>query len=551
MKKNRIKLLLLICTLFISNLSSQNTVGVINISEGVSSGYTLFSSYKKSYLINNCGQIINEWQSEYTPGNAVYLLPNGNLLRTGKDDGKSNITFGGQGGIVELFNWEGVVIWSYSFNNNSIRQHHDVYPMPNGNILVLIAESWNIDSVIANGRNPVKVTGERLYNEKIIEIKPIGSNDYELVWEWSVKDHLVQDFDSNKANFGVVSENPQKLDINFLNGLNGAESWLHVNSIQYNSKLDQIIIGSRNLSEFWIIDHSTTIAESQSSSGGKYGKGGDFLYRWGNPQSYKLGTENDRVLYGQHSPNFIVEQGIFTDNVIVFNNGRDRTPLFSEVLKLKLPVDSNGFYSYTPNKTYLPTNAFYNYKDLSQTPSEFYSGILSSAQVLPNNNILICEGASGNLFEINENEEVVWQYIIPSNNSSGVIYNQNESPGGNTTFRAKKYPLDFPAFDGKVLSGTTTIEAGTDVSVCTALAVEKFNDFELTIYPNPTKNGEIFIKSVIDISKLEIFDVTGKMVLKVNKFYQSTINISKLNKGIYFGKFYSSKGFSVKKIIYN
>ena len=295
-----IKKLLFLLLLIHQFSNAQNTVGTIAVTNDVYDGYTLFSSFKKTFLINNCGQVVNEWTSDFPPGNAVYLLPNGNLLRAGRENDKSDIIFGGQGGIVELYNWEGVRIWSYSFNSNQERQHHDVYPMPNGNILVLIAESWSKQQAIEHGRDPSKITEERLYNEKIIEVKPIGSNQFDLVWEWNINDHLIQDFDNTKFNFGDVSKAPEKLDINFLNDGNGSANWLHINSIQYNEARDQIVLSSRNLSEIYIIDHSTTTAEATTSSGGNSNKGGDFLYRWGNPQAYKQGGEEDQKLFGQH-----------------------------------------------------------------------------------------------------------------------------------------------------------------------------------------------------------------------------------------------------------
>ncbi|NNK40146.1 MAG: hypothetical protein HKP45_05770, partial [Winogradskyella sp.] len=119
----------------------QNTVGTISIATDIEEGFTLFTIHQKTYLINNCGELINEWTSNFLPGAAVYLLPNGNLLRAGvTDDNSSDIAFGGQGGIVELFDWDNNLLWTFTYSTNDHRLHHDIYPMPNGNILLLAAE---------------------------------------------------------------------------------------------------------------------------------------------------------------------------------------------------------------------------------------------------------------------------------------------------------------------------------------------------------------------------------------------------------------------------
>ena len=39
----------------------------------------------------------------------------------------------------------------------------------------------------------------------------------EIVWEWHATDHIVQDYDESKLNFGVVADVPNLIDINYNN----------------------------------------------------------------------------------------------------------------------------------------------------------------------------------------------------------------------------------------------------------------------------------------------------------------------------------------------
>ncbi|MCI2228462.1 aryl-sulfate sulfotransferase [Polaribacter sp. MSW13] len=540
---------LLILFLFAYQISvSQNTVGNVSITENAYDGYTLFTIHKITYLINNCGQVINEWTSNYLPGNAVYLLPNGNLLRAGREHGSSNITFGGNGGKIELFNWDGDVIWSYSYNTNNYRQHHDVYPMPNGNILILAATLVSEEDAISLGRNPSLLTEGKLYNERILEVEPIGTNDVNIIWEWNAIDHVIQDFDNTKNNFGVVADTPEKLDINFLNGETPEANWLHVNSIQYNHKLNQIVISSRNLSEIWVIDHSTTTLEAASSTGGLYGKGGDLLYRWGNPQSYRQGTEADRKLFGQHTPYFI-EEGLEDEGkILLFNNGNGRSPSFSEVFIID-PPKTNEVYDYTENSSFGPETPSYVYSDLSETPSPFYSPIVSSAQRLPNGNLLICEGVKGYFFEIDSDNNKVWEYYTPINQIDGTISNQFDPSPNGMSFRALKYSKNYMAFNGRDLTPSSPIENNYNLNPCNALSIDKEDVDFVNIYPNPVKD---FININIPDNKdykVEVFNLLGKKIMEVNN--QNKIDFSQQTGGVYFLKVKSENKIKVIKILKN
>jgi hypothetical protein len=544
-----IRKLLTIITLlfFIITVKSQNTVGVITNTSDTFDGFTIFTSHTETYLINNCGEVINQWTSDYPPGNAVYLLENGNVLRAGSTN-SADITLGGQGGVIELFDWDGDLVWQYFYDTPQYRQHHDIYPMPNGNILILAAKVMTNFEAILAGRNPDLLPQGVLYSEQIVEVEPVGFNQANIVWEWDIKNHLIQDFDATKNNFGSVSENKHKLDINFTNGLNGSANWLHVNSIQYNEELDQIVLSSRNLSEIWIIDHSTTTSEAASSSGGIYGKGGDILYRWGNPQAYKQGSESDRKLYGQHYPHWIGENLIDEGKIILFNNGNGRIPQFSEVYIINPPISSPGFY--ISETTFGPVEPDYIYADTVNVPSTFNSAILSGAERLPNGNILICEGITGTIFEIDNNNNKVWEYINPTNNITGAISSQGNNPASNNQlFRAKKYPLNYPAFEGRDLTPGNPIELNSEINEpCTVLSIDDFVLNNLKLSPNPTSNI-VNIETTTVITKIEVYNILGSKINMVEN--SNSVDLSNFESGMYLLKIVSNDATITKRVIKN
>lgn len=532
---------------------SQNTVGTTVISSGVFEGYTLFSSHTSSFLIDNCGQVVNRWDSQYLPGNAVYLLENGDLLRAGRfDEGENLVAIPGNGGIVELFDWVGNLKWSYIDSSSSSRLHHDVYPMPNGNILLLSATVLTAAEAIQAGRDPNLLDSNELYNERIYEVQPVGTDQINVVWEWNVIDHVIQDFDNSKDNFGIVANNPGKVDINFLNdGLldevgnpvwEPINNWLHINAIQYDEELDQILISSRRLSEIWAIDHSTTTAQAS-------GIAGDLLYRWGNPQAYDQGTETDRQLYGQHTP-YYIPTGLQNERkIMIFNNGFHRSPEYSEVLIIDPPVDNSGNYTYIPNSAYGPVSTDFRYPEIApSTDSDFFSGIVSSGRQLPNGNILICEGRGGRFFEIDENNVIVWEYKTPVNNNTGEVVEQGFTGSvGALTFRAEKYGVDYPAFIGRDMTPGNPLELNFNITDClNALNDNQFEISSISIAPNPARDI-LNINSTTAIDKVELYNVTGN---KVSEYFNTnSINVSNLEQGVYFSKIYSQGSITSQKII--
>jgi hypothetical protein len=256
------------------------------------------------------------------------------------------------------------------------------------------------------------------------------------------------------------------------------------------------MISVHSFSEFWIIDHSTMTAEAAAHKGGKQGKGGDLLYRWGNPRAFGAGNVGDQQLFFQHNAHWIPAGLPGAGHVLVFNNGPNRPDgTYSSVDEIVLPVDAKGTYVYQAGAAYGPAKATWSYT--ADNKSDFFATNISGAQRLPNGNTLICSGPSGIIFEVTTAGEVVWKYANPGGGGPGGKgpgakgppgdgkfgdFKKGESKdfdpkgieqkkafggppggkggpgGGGSLFRALRYGPDHPALVGKMLTPGSTLE---------------------------------------------------------------------------------------------
>src|SRR5262249_34676831 len=181
--------------------------------------------------------------------------------------------------------------------------------------------------------------------------------------------------------------------------------WLHINSVAYNAKLDQIILSVFEFNEIWIIDHSTTTSQAAGHDGGRYGKGGDLLFRWGNPRAYRAGTVKDQKLFGQHNAHWIGKGLPGAGHVLIFNNGLKRPAGgYSSVDELVLPVDARGQFTCTKGKAFGPEQFAWTY--VAPKKSDFFAPFISGAQRLENGNTLICSGTNGTVFEVTPDDNI-------------------------------------------------------------------------------------------------------------------------------------------------
>jgi hypothetical protein len=454
-------------------------VGVLVNEPDAIQGYTLIAPLQstKTYLVDMKGRVVHTWESKYTAGQDAYLLENGHLLRAA-NLGENEAFFAGasQGGRIQEFTWDGELVWDYKFHNQKQIRHHSITRMPNGHILTNVWERKTPAEYIVAGLKPSLAGTSDVLVDAIYEIEPTGKSGGKIVWEWHIWDHLIQDNDATKANYGDVAAHPELIDVNFarsgiagfanlarfagpppaqanqtdpkkddggkagskkddsldrLKGLGyvGAAGgqkfagffpdWTHGNSVAYNANLDQVMISCREFSEIWIIDHSTTAAEASGHAGGKRRKGGDLLYRWGNPQAYRAGTAKDQRLFNQHDASWIPEGHPGAGHILAFNNGGRRPDgNYSSADEIVPPVDAEGNYERNPSVSFGPKNAIWSYS--APDKEQFFAPFMAGAQRLENGDTLISTGFGGVLFEVTPEKKIVWRYVNPAKSTSGV-----------------------------------------------------------------------------------------------------------------------------------
>ena len=463
----------LLATLLISStLLAQNTVGTIAYDPALyTDGYTMIYPHdqNRAMLLNACGEVVHDWTvaEDRRPGNTAYLQPNGDIIMTSRPAsvGDDPIWAGGGGATIERRTWDNEVLWSYTANNDSLRLHHDFTVTPQGSVIAICWEVLDSLECIENGRDPQLLETGELWSDKLIELEPDGMGGVDIVWEWRAWDHLVQDFDSTKANYGVVADNQSLIDLNYGSPSNQPADWLHMNAVDYwqYSDVNQIVMSVPTFNEIWVMWH-----------GGFFD--GDIIYRWGNPEAYDRGDSSHQRLFYQHDIHWGNGLGVNPGNpdftkFMVFNNrvpNVDTTGTHSEVAIFspifdEYPEPGGTVYEFDfDNGRWGPENFEWTY-----TQPGLASSGLSSFQRLGNGGNLICSGRTGELFEITEDGDLAWQYRTPLLGGAAVEQGTELQLNNNLTFRADRYPANFPAFDGQDLSSGSVIEVNpTPLEVC-------------------------------------------------------------------------------------
>ncbi|MEM6567165.1 MAG: aryl-sulfate sulfotransferase [Planctomycetota bacterium] len=461
--------------------------GLVTNAAGASEGWTLVMPLNSTqiHLVDLEGEPQHTWETGLSPGGWAYLQDDGTLFRSARQDEDPRFAGGGIGGILQQIAPDGEVLWQYEFADESRCQHHDIEVLPNGNVLLIAWERISAEEAIAHGRDPWGVGEVGLWADAVYEVKPVLPDGGEIVWHWRVWDHLVQDTDADLPSHGKPADRPERIDVNACFeppnevdeeeraaqeqlkkqmaalGYGGGEDdeeaeddaddappphdwnesgdWLHTNAIDYHPALDLIVLSSPELGEILVIDHSTTTEEAAGSTGGRWGHGGDLLWRWGNPQRYGHGAAADQKLFYQHDPQWLrTPEGL---KLSVFNNGGSRPDgsSFSEVLELSLPFDVDEGFARADGEPYGPRTPDWVYAD----PETFFAAFISGATRLPSGNTLVCSGVVGRIFEVTPDGEVVWDLYSTFGGDVQPPDHAGKAPPY-SLYRAARYAPDHP-----------------------------------------------------------------------------------------------------------
>jgi hypothetical protein len=524
--------------------------------------YTLYSVQNTSnaYLLDTTGAVYHTWTfgSTSKTGYSTYMMPGGKLVRSIMHSGNS-FNGGGITGGVQIVDYSGTVLWDYVCSSSTFCMHHDICPMPNGNVLLIVYESKTAAEATQAGCSQ-SIT---IWSEKIIEVQPTGATTGNIVWEWHLWDHLVQNVNSAKDNYQTsIIDHPELMNINY----NTAKDWFHMNGVDYNPILDQISLSSHNMNQWFIIDHSTTTAEAATHSGGLANHGGDFLYRWGNPASY--GATGSTILNVTHDAHFVPEGCPNAGYLSGFNN-KGVSNNISSIEQVDVP-HSGYNYTLTPGSAYLP--ATYT----SRHQCNGGSSNMGNAQQLPNGNMLVCLATMGSIYEVNPAGTTIWTKqlsgTVPQAFRYESCYLLNEAPQapmisqsndtlfstGASTYQWYLDGVQIPGatdvFYVPAASGNYLVRINDGISCVNSYSItykytmiptgvsSVHNANEFSIFPNPA-DGIINLNIHSSGNRnytVQLFDANGRLVKKYSNV--TLINSDELESGIYSVRVISAEG---------
>ena len=213
--------------------------------------------------------------------------------------------------------------------------------------------------------------------DRFIEVDSLGN----IIWEWNTFDYLSLD-----------EYNPKWVDAWMAQwdfGGNPTFDWTHSNSVYYDEDLDIVFVSIRNLSRITAIDYSTK----------------QILWNMGVPDFMEtIYFENSFDFSHQHSAQITNDK-----NIIFFDNGRDKNPELSRCVEISFDENLNAELVWEHT-----------------LPPEMLTLSRGECDRLDNENTLISAGRTGNVVEVNNDNEIVWHLSVKENNVIPVTIYRSE-----------------------------------------------------------------------------------------------------------------------------
>ncbi|MDP6179053.1 MAG: aryl-sulfate sulfotransferase [Desulfatiglandales bacterium] len=379
-------------------------------------GYTLFPAKNVgAALIDMNGRVVQMWKGLH--GFPNKLLPGGYVMGS---TGERNPKYGYQDQIdIVQVDWDGNIVWKFNKYERikdsrqkptwMARQHHDFqregnpvgYYVPR---MAPLVDKGNTLIVCHKNQKNSDISDKLLLDDTIIEV----TWDGKIIWEWVCSDHFDEMGFSEEAR-NILSRHPN------IKPAGGVGDWMHINSMSTLGPNKWYDAGDERFHPdniIWDGRQTNIIAITDR-------KKGNLVWQVGPDYTATRKLRKLGQIIGQHHAHMIPRGLPGEGNILVFDNGgwggygapnpgavtghNNALRDYSRVLEFD-PVTLEVVWKYTPTEAGFlqPMDSY-----------KFYSGLISSAQRLPNGNTMITEGSDGRLFEITPEYEIVWEYISP------------------------------------------------------------------------------------------------------------------------------------------
>jgi outer membrane protein assembly factor BamB len=377
-------------------------------SSRVAPGYVLYAplTSNTAHLVSTSGEEVHKWTLPRRAGRHARILPNGNLAYNAAHPASPNLFPMWKkycGGVMMQVDPDGNVVRKYE----DPHAHHDQNHLDDGTLLYTTLEPLTDEEAarVRGGIPRSEAPDGKVYADCIKLVDPwstsneSSSADFEAsdagkgvggakrLWSWRAIDHL------DLTKFTQHQDYPR-------------EHWPLINSVSLDSNGD-IIASSRNTSSVFIISRAT----------------GEVIWHLTAP-----------IVNQQHCAHEIDPA---TGDILILDNGVFRPGL-------AVPFSRAIIVSRTTKQI------TWEYKDTTTGGLGFFTPFMGSAQKLrgKDGNVLIAEAATGRIFEVTVDGDVVWEFVVPQvNDYSGVMSGEELremekigfSYASNAVFRAYKY----------------------------------------------------------------------------------------------------------------